>query len=73
MDINNIQVNCENLTSEQIHEMAKKVKVWNHTSALHRNLEYKYFTKFKSDDEWYIREFDKTKKTITFKEFMKLF
>ena len=72
MELNQIQVNCTDLTREQINEMASRVPVWQHNCTLAISQELCYFSKFKSDNEWYIRSFDATKTTITYNEFLKL-
>jgi hypothetical protein len=70
--INNTQVNVKDLTIQQIQELAEGLPIWkNQRSLVKSDLEC-YFTKFESDNEFYVRVFSKTKVTVTFDEFLKL-
>ena len=78
MKLSEIQVNTKDLTIEQIHELVETIEqhgflLWQYASALVRNKKEIYFTKFKSDNEWYIRELDKSKYTVSFEEFIERF
>ena len=70
--INNTQVNVKDLTIQEIQELAEGLPIWkNQRSLVKSDLEC-YFTKFESDNEFYVRVFSKTKVTVSFDEFLKL-
>jgi hypothetical protein len=70
--INNTQVDCTILTIQEIQELATGLPIWkNERSLIRSNMEC-YFTKFESDNEFYVRVFSKTKVTVSFDEFLKL-
>ena len=70
--INNTQVNVKDLTIQEIQELAEGLPVWKNQRSLVKTDIECYFTKFESDNEFYVRVFSKTKVTVTFDEFLKL-
>jgi hypothetical protein len=70
--INNTQVNVKNLTIQEIEELAEGLPIWKNPRSLVKSDIECYFTKFESDNEFYVRVFSKTKLTVTFDEFLKL-
>jgi len=70
--INNTQVNVKDLTIQEIQELAEGLPVWKNPRSLVKSDLECYFTKFESDNEFYVRVFSKTKVTVTFDEFLKL-
>jgi hypothetical protein len=70
--INNTQVNVKNLTIQEIQELAEGLPIWKNPRSLVKSDLECYFTKFESDNEFYVRVFSKTKVTVTFDEFLKL-
>jgi hypothetical protein len=70
--INNTQVKVKDLTVKEIQELAEGLPIWKHGRSLVKSEIECYFTKFESDNEFYVRVFSKTKVTVTFDEFLKL-
>jgi hypothetical protein len=70
--INKTQVNVKDLTIQEIQELAEGLPIWKNPRSLVKSDLECYFTKFESDNEFYIRVFSKTKVTVTFDEFLKL-
>ena len=70
--INNTQVNVKDLTIQEIQELAEGLPIWKNPRSLVKSDIECYFTKFESDNEFYVRVFSKTKVTVSFDEFLKL-
>ena len=70
--INNTQVDCTNLTMDQVYELSVGLKLWDNTWAMRRSVYECYFSKFESDDEFYIRSKSESKTTVSFDEFLNL-
>jgi hypothetical protein len=72
--IQNTQVDVTNFTVEKIYKLCKGLHIWKHNAALERKEgESCFFTKFRSDNDYYIRMTkDEKKEVITFEEFNSL-
>ena len=70
--IHNTQVDCTNLTMEQVYDLALGLKLWDNSWAMRRSVYECYFAKFESDDEFYMRSKSENKTTVSFYEFLKL-
>jgi hypothetical protein len=70
LNLNNIQIDCKKLTNEEFQEIRKGMKNWNHISAMAISPVEKYYTKFRSDNQFYVRSFDPTKTEVTYREFL---
>jgi hypothetical protein len=72
LNLSNIQIDCNQLTTEEFQEIRKGMSNWNHNAAMQITPSENFYTKFKSDDQFYVRCFDESKTVVTYDEFLKI-